>query len=400
MLAIQYVKSVPRYLAVRYLGRRFRWIYTSPASCIRLTEIDPPRLPGADWMRVRTILSGICGSDIATITASGSAYFSPFTSFPFVLGHEVVGEVIEVGRNVLNFKAGDRVVLEPPLGCKVRGISELCPQCRTGREALCENITRGDISAGIQTGFCRDTGGGWSPNFVAHHTQMHPVPPQLSSEEAVLIEPLGCALHAVRKAPLDDDQNVLVLGCGTMGLLTIAAIRGLGSRCRILATAKYPHQKELARELGADLVLSAHRSRALYAELASLLSMQTYHPELGPPVLIGGVDVCFDCVGSDRTIDDALRFTRSRGLVILVGMPAIPQNIDWTSIWYKELQVAGSYTSDSATFERAIQMMTNMQGKLKKLVGAKFSLSDYKRALQCALNSGQSKVVKTVFEVS
>ena len=89
----------------------------------------------------------------------GSPYFSPFTSTPFVLGHEIVGDIAEIGDAVDGFPVGTRVVIEPALSCKVRGISPECPQCRNTHFANCENITKGNISAGIQTGYCRDTGG-------------------------------------------------------------------------------------------------------------------------------------------------------------------------------------------------------------------------------------------------
>ena len=88
---MQYVRSVPRYLAARFVGSRFERLYTSGFSTVRLVEVDPPPLPGPRWARVRPILAGICGSDLATITAQGTTYFSPFVSTPFVFGHEVVG---------------------------------------------------------------------------------------------------------------------------------------------------------------------------------------------------------------------------------------------------------------------------------------------------------------------
>ena len=121
MQAIQYIKSVPRYLMVRLLGKHWKSLYTSGVSCIRLAEIDEPQLPTPDWVKIKTRLSGICGSDLATITAKGSPYFSPFTSTPFVLGHEVVGEIAEIEESVGGYTVGDRVVIEPVLSCEIRG---------------------------------------------------------------------------------------------------------------------------------------------------------------------------------------------------------------------------------------------------------------------------------------
>lgn len=405
MQAIQYMKSVPRYLMVRLLGKHWNWLYTSGVSCIRLAEIDEPQLPTPDWVKIKTRLSGICGSDLATITAKGSPYFSPFTSCPFVLGHEVVGEIVQTGRGVEGYTAGDRVVIEPVLSCEIRGIVPGCYQCRNGHFANCENITRGSISAGIQTGYCRDTGGGWSPYFLAHKTQLHHVPEHLSDEVAVLLEPFACALHGVLKANLRDTDTVLIIGAGTVGLLTIAAIRAIGKSSRILIVAKYPHQRQLAQELGADEILPSDKS--LYSNFCSLTGAESYQPELGKPVLLGGVDVTFDCVASAVTIDDALRFTRAQGQVMLVGMPAIPKNIDWTSVWYKELAVNGAYTygvesylgEKIRTFTLGLRLLEQMGAKLLPLIGEKFALGAYRSALQAAMSTGRFGAAKAVFDL-
>jgi threonine dehydrogenase-like Zn-dependent dehydrogenase len=172
----------------------------------------------------------VCGSDLATITAKGSTYFSPFTSTPFVFGHEVVGEVTEIGPDVSVVQTGDRVVLSPPLHCAVRGIEDLCRACRAGQTGHCTRVTLGDLSAGIQTGYCRDTGGAWSEGFVAHELQLHRVPDSMPDEAAVMIEPLSCCLHAVQVSATEDDETALVLGCGTIGALTVAALRAIGER--------------------------------------------------------------------------------------------------------------------------------------------------------------------------
>jgi threonine dehydrogenase-like Zn-dependent dehydrogenase len=405
MYAIQYNKSIPRYLLVRLLGSTLPGLNTSRYSCIRLVAVDAPPLPTAHWVRVKPVLSGICGSDLATIGAKGSPYFSPFTSTPFILGHEIVGEVVEVGSAVQRCAVGDRVVIEPTLSCHVRGITVVCPSCRKGHYGHCENITRGDIAAGVQTGYCRDTGGGWSSALVAHETQIYPVPDTLSDEEAVLIEPFSCALHAVLSLslPLDPAMTILIFGCGTMGLLTLAALRALDFSGRILAIAKYPHQQELAQRLDADTIIPLNS--ALYSTFCQLTKAEFFQPELGKPVLLGGVEVTFDCVGSSTSIDDALRFTRPRGKVILVGMPGNPRPIDWTSIWYKGLQVQGSYTSGMETyqgqmlptFRLAIQLLQRIGSSLKPLIGARFPLTAYRQAIDSALHTNRSQSVKTVF---
>jgi threonine dehydrogenase-like Zn-dependent dehydrogenase len=403
--AVQYTKSIPRYLAMRYLGKRWRGLYTSPVSCVRLVDIPEPQLPTPEWVKVKTRLSGICGSDLATLTARGSPYFSPFTSTPFVLGHEIVGEIAEIGEAVEGFSIGARVVIEPALSCEVRGISPPCHQCQNLRFANCENITKGDISAGVQTGYCRDTGGGWSPYVLAHQSQLHLVPDDISDEIAVLLEPLACAIHGVLKAKCNETDDICVIGGGTIGLLTVAALRMLGYQNRILIFAKYRHQQQLALNLGANEVILPNNSR--YAAFCELTGAVSHQPELGQQVLIGGVDVTLDCIGSSVTIDDALRFTRASGQVILLGMPGIPKNIDWTSAWYKQLRVDGAYTyglemhnaEQIHTFTLGMRLLQKMGAQLRPLVSERFALRDYKRAIQTALNTGRTATVKTVFDL-
>jgi len=333
LLAVQCVKSIPAWLLLKGLGRRFPSLYTNRFALARLREVDEPRLPGPRWARVRPLLSGVCGSDLATIAAEGSPFFAPLTSFPFTFGHEVVGTVTEVGAAVQGARVGDRVVIEPVLRCAVRGIEPPCPACREGHNENCTNIMTGAISAGVQTGFCRDTGGAWSSSLVAHDVQLYKVPDTVAHEAAVLVEPFSCALHAVLRAltpgarPTSTTENVLVLGCGTIGLLTIAAIRALDAPYRVTALAKYPHQHEWARKLGADQLVSADNSAR--DELCKLSGATMHQPEIGNPTVLGGFDVVFDCVGSPRSLDDALRFTRARGTTVLVAMPAIPRTVDW-----------------------------------------------------------------------
>lgn len=408
MKALQYRRSIPRYALLRLLGRRLPSLYTSGASPVGLAEVAEPRLPGERWVRVAPRLAGICGSDLATICCKGSPYLAPVTSMPFVLGHEVVGTVVETGPAVTRVGQGQRVVLRPALGCRVRGIASMCPECSSGQDALCRNVTRGDLSAGIQTGYCRDTGGAFGGNFVAHESQLHAVPDELPDPAAVLIEPLSCCIHAALKARVAEGDTVLVIGCGTIGLLTIAALRFTGCHSRIVAVARYPHQQDHAKRLGANDVLESGGGLLdRYRRWAEGLDAEVLPAELGKPMVVGGAQVVFDCVGSSASIDDGIRFTAGGGTFVLVGMPGIPAGVDWTAIWYKELSVRAAYaygleecaTPPRDSFEMAVEFATAGADRMSPLVGAPFSLDDYRSAMGAALNVGRSGAVKTVFAV-
>ncbi|RKU31368.1 alcohol dehydrogenase [Candidatus Poribacteria bacterium] len=390
---------------MRYIGKKWGSLYTSPLSSIELIDIPEPQIPTQQWVKVKTRLSGICGSDLATITAKGSTYFSPFTSTPFILGHEIVGEITDIGDEVHGFSIGDRVVIEPALSCKVREINPPCPQCQNLRFSNCENITRGSISEGVQTGYCRDTGGGWSEYVLAHKEQIRRVPDNITDELAVILEPFACSLHGVLQVEFNNKEDICVIGGGTIGLLTVSALRMLGYKNRIIIAAKYPHQQKIAQDFGADVVIPPNRNR--YSAFCELTNAESYQPELGQQVLIGGVDITFDCIASSSTIDDALRYTRSGGDVILLGMPGIPKNIDWVSIWYKQLNVKGAYTygietyngETIHTFDLGLRLLQNHGEQLLPIVGTPFSLRNYKQAIQTSLNTGKTNSIKTVFDV-
>jgi threonine dehydrogenase-like Zn-dependent dehydrogenase len=228
----------------------------------------------------------------------------------------------------------------------------------------------------------------------------------MSNESAVLAEPFSCALHAALRAKPQAAEKALVVGCGTMGLLTIAALRALGTPARLIASAKYPHQQELARRLGADEIVSA--GKRFRDELCKHSGATMHFPEIGGPTVLGGFDIAFDCVGSERSLDDAVRFTRARGATVLVGMPGVPKNVDWTTLWFKELDVRGAYAygleeygnERLRTFELALRLLADKRIDLAPLVTHRFPLAEYRQAIRTALLTGKYRSVKTVFDIS
>ena len=133
---------------------------------LRLKEVAEPPPPGPGWLSVRPRLSGICGSDLATVDGRSSRWFESVVSFPFTPGHEVVGDTED----------GRRVVVEPVLGCAARGVEPRCRACAVGAHDRCERLHVGGIEPGLQTGFCCSTGGGWGQVLVAQASQVHEVP--------------------------------------------------------------------------------------------------------------------------------------------------------------------------------------------------------------------------------
>ena len=399
VLSLVYRKSVPRYLLMRAGAKRLKNLQTGRFSPLQLEDVPEPELPAPEWVRVKPLLSGICGSDLGTLSSENSPYFSTITSPPFVMGHEVVGVVTDDNSG---FQAGERVVLEPALGCAVRGIDPPCPYCASGRYALCLNITKGAISPGIQTGFCHDTGGGWTQRtLVAHPSQLHRVPEALPDEAAVAIEPLACAVHAALKTAPTPDDTTLVIGAGNIGLFAVAALRRLTDAGRIICVAKHERQREEAIRLGADEVVHPGQT---YSDLPKMLGTEVLKPELGKPVVMGGADKVLECVGSPGTMEDALRLTEPGGEVSLVGMPGAKSNLDLTALWYKEVKLAGAYAygaeryegERTSSFRLAIGLAPQIE--LETMVGPRFRLEEYREAIGAARSAGRAGNVKVVFD--
>lgn len=406
MNAIQFNLSIPRYLAVRSLSPRLKSIGTSSLSCLSLRQVDIPPLVDENWVRVRTRNSGICGTDLSVINGKSSFYLEPFAAESFILGHEVVGEVVEIGPAVESVQEGDRVVIEPSHSCVTRGITQQCPSCRLGHTNLCHNLANGHLAPGTSIGYSQDTGGGWGEYFVAHHSQVHPLPDALSLEEAVLVEPFAVALHAVLRRYPPDGAKVLVLGSGTVGLLTVAALKMLPVDCQIYATAKYEFQKELALEMGADLVINPSKED-LYQRIAEECGAKMFKPSLGKRVVEGGVQRCYDSVATPATIDDALRLTEAGGSVVLVGSASDAKGIDLTPVWFREVDLVGSYIysveefqgSPRRTFDLAIDLMVQNEAiPLRRMVTHRFQLEDWKDAIRTAQSHRESGSVKVVFD--
>ena len=201
MQAIRFHYRPVRYLLTRYAARRRPGLALGGLGCVTLDDVAPPVLPGEDWVRVETALSGVCGSDLSAVTAHDSFTLEPFGAYPFTFGHENVGRVVEAGSAAGgDWPTGTRVIVNPMLACTQRGIDPACAACARGEYGLCRNTTGGDLGTGPMIGYCPTVGGGWSRTFVAHRTQLHAAD-GLDDEVAVLADPLASALRPVLLHP-------------------------------------------------------------------------------------------------------------------------------------------------------------------------------------------------------
>lgn len=357
------------------------------AGPMHLGDIDPPAPPAAGWATVRPLLAGICGSDLATLSGRSSRWFEPMVSFPFVPGHEIVA-LDDSGR---------RVVVEAILGCEARALDPACPACSAGRANLCEHICAGHVSPGLQIGYCTDTGGGWSEQLVAHHSQLRAVPDSLSDEAAVLVEPMACAVHGALAAPAGDDMTAVVIGAGTLGLGVVAALSRLRPDVStVIAVAKHPDQRSLALDLGASLVAEP-------AGLRRAVRRRTGSWMLDTGQLSGGASLVVDCVGSAGSLSDALAVAAPGATVVELGMPA-RIDADLAPLWQREVRLRGAYAygpeplaGGAHSFEVAMDLIG--AASLERLVSAAYPLERFADAIDHATHAGARGATKVVFDL-
>lgn len=310
-------------------------------SPLRLVRVPAPERPEG-WVRVRPLLSGICASDrkLLHLTGMGTTLMALY-GLPrggIIPGHEVVGVVTEAPRGA-GVGEGERVVLEPLLGCLDKGFAP-CARCLRGDDHLCAHLPdAGAAAPGVGFGLNARYGGGWSEELVAPATRAFRVPADIDDRTAVLAEPFAVAVHAVLRNRPPRDARVLVIGPGAIGLAVVHALRAL-TTTTVVTAGVHPASDAAARAAGADHTLRGAR-RPLLEAAAELLGSPVRGNRFSGPVLEDGFDVVFDTVGSEQTIDDALRLVRPRGTVVLVGT-ATRQRMDWSLVWHREIGVRGT----------------------------------------------------------
>jgi threonine dehydrogenase-like Zn-dependent dehydrogenase len=401
--AIRFSAPIPTYLVTLAAGSLSPALYTGRHACTRYGDVAEPKLPGEDWVRLRTRLGGVCGSDLAVVTLKASPATSPFSSFPFVLGHENVGEILEVGSAVRGFAVGERVSANPLLSCVPRGIEPPCAECAAGRPARCAHFTDGALPPGMLIGTTRGLGGSWGERFVAHVSQLVRLPENVTDEEAVLIEPLACSVQAVRANLPRAGDRVLVVGGGSIGLLTVAALGAIAPEAPVTVIARHAFQGEQARKLGAARVVS---TRGDYLkDLAEAAGARLLRPIIGRRICVGGFDQAYVCVAGSRGMEDAMNLVRAGGRIVLLGNTTRLDGVDWTPLWLKELEVHGSLTYGSHVhagaplhaFEEAARLIAGRTLELRPLVTHVFPLADYRRALSVARGKKGAKSIKVAF---
>ncbi len=311
-------------------------------------DIPIPRLTGGDVL-IKVHASAVCGTDVHIYNWNEYAR-KRMKTFPMVFGHETAGEVVEIGEGVAGFQIGDRVSVETHIPCGE------CAQCRANRRHICEN---------------QKVFGVTEPGAFAEYARVPAVcavklDDAVSYKEGAMLEAMGAGVHGVEAADVKG-KDVLVSGCGAIGLMVIGACKAHGAR-RVFACDLFDAKLALAREMGADAVFNSG-SVDVIEETRRLTG--------------GGADAAIDITGNGRAIVAGLRALRKGGTFVSVGLPdgEIPLNLT-EDIIYREIVYTG--VSGRLMFETWADCMGILKTpgfSLKPAMGRVYPFSEFERAL-------------------
>jgi threonine dehydrogenase-like Zn-dependent dehydrogenase len=394
--ALVFRHNLAREAASAIGGRVGRRAYVSRFAPVRIEDIEELPLPAADWVRVQTTFSGLCGSDVKQILLNGSRD-NPLTalvSFPHVLGHEVVGRRADTG---------ERVVLNPWLSCVPRGIDPPCPACQGGRYPWCRNFRSGSLPVSIHLGNCAAAAGAHAERFAAHPSQLFAIPEHVSDEAAVLADPVSVSLRSILLAPPAAGQTVLVYGSGTLAFAAIALLRHLYPDTEIWAATRPGARAGLAARLGAHATLSSSPDE-LVAQVARRMVTTPLQPWSGHDWLQDGPAVVYDTIGSTETVETSLRLLATGGTLVVSGVEP-PKRFEWTPLYFKELRVIGSngfgIEEVGGIAKHSIEHYFDFIAAgldLTPVITHRFPLDRWDEAVLAVKNSRQTGAVKVLLE--
>ncbi len=328
-----------------------------------MLDVETPKADSNEVL-IKTKAIGICGTDLHFYSGKNGTLKDLFEQiktiiFPSktIIGHEFSGFVFDKGKNVHDVKLSDRVTAWPIIPCHE------CKYCKMGLMNLCENIRSWP---GVFSEFVKVP----SKNIVK-------IPTGLSYEEAAMLEPLACVIHAIKLAKIEKHHSVAIFGAGTMGLLILQLTKSFGIE-KILATDILEFKLEMAKKLGADTVMnplkiSPHEKKRLMKD----------------------VDIAFECVGgSASTLNQALNLINKRGRIIVIGTFTSLKQINMLKFRQKELIMVGSEASERRDFLDGIHLLINGRVKVKPLITHKFPLENIKEAFEVALEKERTKSIK------
>ncbi len=376
---------------------------------MKVEDVPDPTLIADDWVVLKTRLTGICGSDSKQILMdfedAGDSPMTALISFPQVMGHEVVADVVEVGAAIDDLEVGQRVVLNPWLSCAPRGIDPMCPECQNGNFSACWSFVDGRLAPGIHTGNSKDATGGFAEYLPAHRSMVFAVPDDVTDEVAVLADPFSVSLHAITRNPPPDGGRVVVYGSGALGTTSLAILRALYPSVEVASIARWPAQAALAERLGATVFAPEPRD-ALIRALADWSGGIVRKPWEGLPLVYPGhIDTVYDTVGYPETLEVGLRVLAHGGKLVQTGV-ASPARFEWTPWYFKELHLIGSNAFGIEEvdgvrkhgMEHYLDLVRSGRVDLTGMLTHEFRLDQWRDAMMTIIDQGETGAIKVAFD--
>jgi len=287
---------------------------------VKIEEVPEPRMgPNDALVRVKTV--GICGSDLHAFEGISRRRVPPL-----IMGHEIAGEVADVGKNVAKLKEKNRVVVYPILSCGE------CEHCRSGNENICTDIR----FLGLHVP------GGFAEHIAAPANKCIKIPDTLMFEKACLTEPLSVAVHVVNNVPIKVNDTILVIGAGIIGSMVTQVAR-LRTSGQIVVTDILNTRLELAKKLGADVTINS-KEEDVAEEIVKITDGR-------------GVDVSIEAVGIQSTVQQAQASVKKGGIIVAVGLLEENVKIDIMKLVSSELKLCGSYAYNDYDFRSSINLI-------------------------------------------
>src|SRR5579872_5644879 len=325
-----------------------------PERGIWLTDVDMPQM-GHNDVLIKVKKTAICGTDIHIY--NWDAWAQQTIPVPLTIGHEFVGEIVDVGSDVKERKPGDRVSGEGHIACG------FCRNCRAGRRHVC----RKNVSVGVTRNGC------FAEYVVIPAVNAYPIPSDILDNQAAILDPFGNAAHTALSFDLVG-EDVLITGAGPVGIMAVAVARHAGAR-HIVITDINEYRLSIAKKMGASLALNSQKTTL--KEAMNTLGMRE------------GFDVGLEMSGNPQAFDDMLIHMNYAGKVALLGFLPRETQIEWNNIIMKGLLIKGIYGREM--FETWYKMICMLQSGLdiSTVITHQFHVNDYEKAFE-TMRSGQS----------
>ncbi|MEO5592502.1 MAG: alcohol dehydrogenase catalytic domain-containing protein, partial [Chitinophagaceae bacterium] len=278
---------------------------------------------------------------------------SAVATYPRVIGHEIVGEIVETGNSVTNFSIGDRVIMDPVISCGN------CYQCRTGRRNVCAKLQVRSVHVD----------GGYQEYIVMPQENIYHLPEGLSWEEAVMIEPFTIAEQVCSRAAITKDDIVFIMGAGPVGLSILKMVKLYGAACFISDVMEY--KLDAATQYGADVAINAKKAD-VREEILKLTDGN-------------GATVVIDAACTTKSFEQALTYVCAAGRVITLGFGKEPSAINQLSITAREIDVRGSRLHNNK-FPVVIDYFTSGKLAVKDMITHRFNFTEIDEALRVIEN--------------